>query len=524
MQKFRDTVAVVWSDVKRAIESDSDGDGEESIGRDEDDTNVKRTMESDDEVSIVEDEDDTNELMRAAESGDTEWIRMEVTSAYDIETQVTTQNWSGKNALMLAANAGHLDIVNLLFQVYFSIVMRQVEQRDMNGWNALMFASHNGHTQIVDLLLSRAELADLQLPAVNTDGDNAFIVAAREGHTDVIDNLFSHEKWLNSQLTTKNKLGMNAFMVAVEGHCEEVVMMLLENRQSVLTQVTETNRYGWNSLIIATSKDYSDITKMLLMLSKDAVEIQVTQRTKDGKNALMIAAENGRVDIVTQLANVDRRLFASQLANPRKRHENALLAATDSGHSRVVDVLVKSYYAHGLFVSLFIDSISKQHIRALKPDKEYKLPNELRLRQTFGAFGHELVSGTVSERELAVDYFGDVIQKAVETKLDASKVFTLFKHLISTESAYDGKKELVDKLIQTASTLILTEYHGSVYIKVHNYSVVSGRYETPNQHKQRMSTLLADSETKAKVERFLARHTPTDESLVAPIERLHMNE
>lgn len=80
-------------------------------------------------------------------------------------------------ALMLAANAGHIDVVRLLLKK-----RANPNSRTSTGNTALMYASREGRLDVVELLLKVG--ADRTL--VNNDGDDARALAAGHGHHEVV--------------------------------------------------------------------------------------------------------------------------------------------------------------------------------------------------------------------------------------------------------------------------------------------------------------------------------------------------
>lgn len=112
----------------------------------------------------------TSLLMYAARFGNSELLEFLLSN----RANVLKRNKYGDTALMLAAFAGHLDVVRRL--VAAGAVL------DHPGWTPLAYASFEGHVQVIQFLAEQG--ADLDAQADN--GMTALMIAARNGHLEAV--------------------------------------------------------------------------------------------------------------------------------------------------------------------------------------------------------------------------------------------------------------------------------------------------------------------------------------------------
>lgn len=146
-------------------------------------------------------------LMRAAESGRAETVRMLLRGGADA-------NWKGADgytALMRAIAEGRTEIVDLLLRDPST----DVNVRNQHGSTALMVAvrwpllDENKRVQIVAGLLSRPGAA---LEACDQHGETALTLAARTGHAEVLNLLLQ----AGASWERANNMGQTALIVAAQ--------------------------------------------------------------------------------------------------------------------------------------------------------------------------------------------------------------------------------------------------------------------------------------------------------------------
>ena len=120
----------------------------------------------------------------------------------------------GMTALMIASEAGYLDIARLLLEAG-----AEKECSDDFGWTALMLASHYGHLEIARLLLQADADKDRQ-PHVET----ALLLACESGHAEVARLLLQ----AGADSNCRGPVGKTPLMLASESGHAEVARLLLE--------------------------------------------------------------------------------------------------------------------------------------------------------------------------------------------------------------------------------------------------------------------------------------------------------
>jgi ankyrin repeat protein len=132
----------------------------------------------------------------------------------DLEATVSNGPYAGRTAVILAAEAGHKDIVELLLS-------RDVQREavDNLGLTALMHAAFNGHTDVVDELLFNGATVD----RVAFCGYTAMLLAANRGHAEVVRRLLA----AGASPLARTPAGRNAVLVAAfNGHLPTVKVLV----------------------------------------------------------------------------------------------------------------------------------------------------------------------------------------------------------------------------------------------------------------------------------------------------------
>ena len=182
-----------------------------------------------------------------------------VIEAINSGANVNAKDKYGYTALMLAAENGHIEIVNTLIKAGTDI--------KNDGRRALRLAASKGHTEIVNALINAG--AD-----VKNDGASALIGATENGHTEIVNALIE----AGADLNAKDKYGMTALMCALN---TEIVNALIEAGADDLT-----NKWGQTALIYAAGHIPAKIVNALI----DA-GLYVKQKDNFGRTALDYARE-----------------------------------------------------------------------------------------------------------------------------------------------------------------------------------------------------------------------------------------
>ncbi|MDB5853426.1 MAG: ankyrin repeat-containing protein [Herminiimonas sp.] len=231
-----------------------------------------------------------------------------------------TDETDGMSALMMAAEAGHIDIVNALLRRP-GIKLDATNNED-NA--ALHLAAENNQPEIVECLLEAG--ADINLPSP-TYCNSPLMVATYYGQVAVVNALLKRP---GIKVDAINKIGGTALHVALERNQPEIMECLLKAGADVNLPNLE---YGDTPLIIATNDGQLAVVNALL--KRPGIKLDAIN--KDGNTALHIAAGNNQPEIAECL------LEAGADVNPPgpECSDTALMHAALEGHLAVVNVLLK---------------------------------------------------------------------------------------------------------------------------------------------------------------------------------------
>ncbi|EMP42190.1 Fibronectin type 3 and ankyrin repeat domains protein 1 [Chelonia mydas] len=132
-------------------------------------------------------------------------------------TDVNQKNGSGKDSLMLACFAGHLDIVKYLREQGASW-----EVRDLGGCSALHWAVDGGHCDVIEWMLNDGCQVDTKDTVL--EWTPLMRVSAVTGNKDVASLLIE----AGADVNMKDKDGKTPLMVAVLNNHEELIQLLLD--------------------------------------------------------------------------------------------------------------------------------------------------------------------------------------------------------------------------------------------------------------------------------------------------------
>ncbi len=157
------------------------------------------------------------ELYQAAWEGNKEVVQKSLTQGMN---QFATRQQSGSTAILLAAAAGRLEVVQYLIGSITSAYERQT-----NSNAALLWASSNGHLSIVRWLVLEEKAS---LTVCNVNGFTSLLLSTTHGHIDTVK--FLVERGAN--INEKNNWGKNALKLARERNYAEMVMFLKTHSSS----------------------------------------------------------------------------------------------------------------------------------------------------------------------------------------------------------------------------------------------------------------------------------------------------
>ncbi|XP_044096661.1 fibronectin type 3 and ankyrin repeat domains protein 1 isoform X2 [Neovison vison] len=163
-------------------------------------------------------------------------------------TDVNLKNGSGKDSLMLACYAGHLDVVKYLRRHGASW-----ETRDLGGCTALHWAADGGHCNVIDWMIKDG----CEVDAVDTGSGWTPLmrVSAVSGNQSVASVLID----AGADVNMRDKDGKTPLMVAVLNNHEELVQLLLSKGADASVK----NEFGKGVLEMARVFDRQNVVSLL---------------------------------------------------------------------------------------------------------------------------------------------------------------------------------------------------------------------------------------------------------------------
>jgi ankyrin repeat protein len=316
---------------------------------------------------LAEDGDCRTALTHAAINGSDECMRLllghaESSGQGSMVTALVDQ--FGGNALMYAAESGHLACLQLLLE---HNPEQQLQTADCEGRNALLFAILGGHTECVRLLLG-CSAAEAQVLTPDASGLMPLHHAVRAGRDKCVECLLQH--FAHEQVTKEDP---NGFIVLMHACClghGNIVRLLLEHspeQQLHLTEAPDSSTLmkcvlqddtacinelldhmtpeqvmrhhddGWTVLMAACRHGRVNALKLLLQRMPNLGWV-VAHKARSRKTALMIAAENAQVACVRELLHYmpKRQVHACDV-----KSRTALMLAALKGSAPIVELLLQ---------------------------------------------------------------------------------------------------------------------------------------------------------------------------------------
>ena len=110
----------------------------------------------------------------------------------------------GNSAVILASEAGNMEILELLFERYFNVPV-EVNKTGIDGYTALMFAAQNSHLEAVKFLIDKG--ADIH--AASTSNETAIDLAAVNLNFDIVTVLYENGGKLSLRAFTLTCIGIS---------------------------------------------------------------------------------------------------------------------------------------------------------------------------------------------------------------------------------------------------------------------------------------------------------------------------
>lgn len=275
-------------------------------------------------------------LVSAAHMGNVEAIQSVLEAAHDENTDtktVDTPDWDGVTALIAAASAGHVPLVQFLLEQGASIAAA-----DKDGVTALHEASLGGHDAIVRLLLDQeGATVDVTAQTLVTP----LWLAASAGHSNTIQLLLEHE----ADAKVARDDGVSAVQTAAVGGHVDAVRVLLQAGASA----TSATKDQVTPLMNAAEGGNVEVVRLLLdQLQQEHANLEdeeqkrqaITKALDDvsatGLTAIILAAAHGHAEVARLL--IDAGAHASQREGV---DVTPLMYAAASNHVNVMEVLIE---------------------------------------------------------------------------------------------------------------------------------------------------------------------------------------
>ena len=230
--------------------------------------------------------------------------------------QLTLKNKTGKNAMIIAAQKGHLELVKALY-----ILGANIDETDSEGKTSLYWASSNGHYATVQYLLSLGADSGKS----NKERMTALMIASQKGHSETVRILIKYA--VNAEQSDNE--GKTAFVIACqEGH-EEISQILIENG----ADVNKSDKEGRTALMIACQEGHEETAKMLIQHSADLEQSDIY-----GMTALMIACQEGHEETIKIL--IVYRADMEKRCKYNNKSLTALMIASQHGRDIIVQILI----------------------------------------------------------------------------------------------------------------------------------------------------------------------------------------
>ncbi|ESU40318.1 Protein kinase NEK family protein [Giardia duodenalis] len=211
-------------------------------------------------------------LMRAAAAGDIKAVKRHLSKKGKKDNRKDM-------ALIIAAKAGHIDVVELIDPTDgdgVTALMRAVDRNDIGAMRAL-----------IPLQKGKKMIEDTYINGLRISSGTALMMAAAHGHAEAVKLLVEEES------NIRDSAGKTALMHAVHNNHPEVIRILVTH------DCGKTYSSGRTALMIAAERGHTEIVAALAPHEKGLAD-------SSGNTALMLAANNARTEAVRWLAEYER--------------------------------------------------------------------------------------------------------------------------------------------------------------------------------------------------------------------------
>ncbi|XP_051114297.1 ankyrin repeat-containing protein At5g02620-like [Andrographis paniculata] len=239
----------------------------------------------------------------------------------ELEQLLSKQNQSGETALYVAAECGHVAVVQTLIK-HYDVVSAGLKAQ--NGYDAFHIAAKLGRLEVVKVLM---EAMPQLVATVDPSNTTPLHSAAAQGHIGVVDFLLDR----NSSLATIARNNSKTALHSSARNCHlEVVVAILTKEPGI---VTWSDKKGQTALHMAVKGNSTRVVDELIAADESLLAIV------DGKGntALHIATRKGRAEIVRTL--LKHKGLCKEVVN--KSGETALDTAEKTGKAEITSILIE---------------------------------------------------------------------------------------------------------------------------------------------------------------------------------------
>ena len=229
----------------------------------------------------------------------------------------------GYNALMLAVEGGHQELVRVLIEeLHFNV--NQTNQ----GRTPLHEACLQGHTDLVRKLVKKHKA---NLGAKDNGGNDVLMYAVYGGHNDLVRVLIEDFEFNVNQ--SRSNQGRTPLHVAcLQGHTD-LVRELIEKHKADDSAKDKENE---DALMYAVRRGHNDLVSVLIK----GFHFSVNEgRSEQGRTPLHEACLQGHTDLVRELVCK----HGANLSAKDNENEDALMYAVRGGHKYLVGVLIEEF-------------------------------------------------------------------------------------------------------------------------------------------------------------------------------------
>ncbi|KAK4392207.1 Ankyrin repeat-containing protein [Sesamum angolense] len=227
---------------------------------------------------------DDTELHSAARAGNLEVV-LEITGGSgeeELKKLLSKQNQSGETALYVAAECGHVDLVEEMSK-YYDVGSAAIKAK--NGYDAFHIAAKLGNLGVLRILL---EAMPQLLATVDQANTTPLHTAAAQGHVEVVDYLLERNSSLATIARNNGKTALHSS--ARNGH-SEVVKALLSKEPGIATW---SDKKGQTALHMAVKGNSTKVVDELI--ASDVALLTIVDGK--GNTALHIATRKGRPQVI----------------------------------------------------------------------------------------------------------------------------------------------------------------------------------------------------------------------------------